>query len=86
MRKANVCGSLLFRRFPHTLAAVRKANVCGSLLFRRVLESVRVFPWLRAAGGDSVPRDARDCSQNRSLDRDLDVSTSGKFAWLVVLQ
>ena len=60
-----------------------------ALHYERHPESVRVFPWLRAAGGDSVPRDARDardCSQNRSLDRDLDVSTSGKFAWFVVLQ
>ena len=44
---------------------------------------------VRPAGGDfdpGIPVGPVHCSQMRSLDRDLDVSTSGKFAWFVVLQ
>ena len=44
------------------------------------------------AGGDSIPAEPAEpadpelCPNRRSLDKDLDVSTSGKFAWFVVLR
>ena len=39
-----------------------------------------------AAGSDSVSAAPRDLLFLLSLDRRLDVSTSGKFAWFVVLR
>ena len=63
-----------------------------ALCYERHPESMRTVPWLRPAGRDSAPRTSADvrgrplaCSNPRSQHRDLDVSTSGKFAWFVDL-
>ena len=62
------------------------------MFYDRNPESMRTVPRVCAAGRDSAPRHPVHpvhpvaCSKLSSLDKDLDVSTSGKFAWFVVLR